>query len=469
MIGRVPFSDLPAEILQEVFFWCLPTPANHNEHLVFMRRETFTSPAHAPLLLCHVCRHWRDIALSSPNLWATLSVIVRLGVAIPASDLATAWLSRSGALPLNLALYQQNESSANCAAAARILEIFEERASQWGSVRFELSGPHPTRAGVAGGRAGPSLRDFRLYTSNDYSEEDEEGLFSVFNHAPHLRSLHTSRIPRLDISGHSSIPVPWTQFTHLSLDYLPAVGTALHILHMCPSLESCNMKVDTARGSVLCHTLQLPKLHTLSINLGFESLACFLDHLVLPHLFRLTVFVRGPLEQYRWAQEQFDAFLTRSTCHIHRLEIHDTGMTSSEFASCLRHPSLQSLRELVIDDTKGWTWDPFITPRALDLLTDRVLRPPDPTSTHCDTYREATSRHECFLPLLKRLTIRGNCFRSPDGTIADMVESRCRSQKEEVVRLQFVEVDLPMDHVDDTRRLKELQGDGLEVVFSQQY
>jgi len=462
-MGLVVFpNDLPIEIWEEIFFWCLPTPSNAAQCTVFMRRETFNSPQYAPLLLCHVCRQWRNIVLASPRLWTSLSVLIRLGGAVPAPDLVALWLSRSGALPLDLALRQQNESIANCVAAGRILDVFEGRSSQWDRVHFELFGPLATRLGIVGKKNFPLLRDFWLSVPDNLSGEDEEGLFRVFSHVPLLRNLHVSRVPRLYFSGPSTVGLLWRQLAHLSLDYVPAVESALQILDMCPNLESCLMKIDITQGSPLCDPLQLPKLHTLSINLGFESLARFLDHLTLPRLIDLTVFVRGPLEQYRWAQEQFDAFLTRSGCCIQRLEIHDTGMISQEFESCIQHPGLQALAELVINDTKGWTLDPFVTQAALELLAVSAFH--NSSDTHGRKYP-----HSCFLPILQRLTIHGSCFISPDGVIANMVESRWRNHNNRVARLNLLDVELPTNHMEDMRRLKKLQGEGLEVVLSQQY
>ncbi|KAJ7192344.1 hypothetical protein GGX14DRAFT_300193, partial [Mycena pura] len=50
---------LPVEITARIFVECLPA-GNHCKGL---------SSRHAPLLLMRVCRRWRDIAVSSCELW----------------------------------------------------------------------------------------------------------------------------------------------------------------------------------------------------------------------------------------------------------------------------------------------------------------------------------------------------------------------------------------------------------------
>jgi hypothetical protein len=466
-----PLNNIPVEILQEIFFQCLPNPSSIHALPGFWCQELFASPKNAPLLLCNVCKQWRTVAISSPNLWATMSVIVRLGVAVPAPDLLSLWLYRSGALPLNLALYQQNECPANRAVTGHILRLFKRHISRWGDIHLEIHGYSDHQSLALDEQAGLQLHKFRLHASQLYPEQEKD-LFTVLHHAPRLESLHVSRIPDLDLFGVSPIPIPWPQLVHLCLDYVPAVGTALHILNMCPGLETCHMKVDAARGSFLCHPSGLSKLRTLSINLASESLACFLEQLTLPQLVDLTIFVRGPLEQYGWAQEQFDAFLIRSSCRVRRLEIHDTGMNSLEFTACIQHVGLQALAELIVDDTRGWTWDPFVTQEALRLLTFPALRGQacayGATSSR-EFYTSGVPHQFYLLPFLDKLTIRGNCLLSPDGIVADMVESRWTCHNGKVARLKLVEVELPADHVEDMRRLKELQGEGLEVILPQHY
>ncbi|KAJ6561761.1 hypothetical protein B0H19DRAFT_87398 [Mycena capillaripes] len=71
-----------------VFPVCLPADRNAN-----------MSSAEAPLLLWHVCRSWRNVALSTPRLWASLHIIAKTTrKLLQINETADAWLSRSGTL-----------------------------------------------------------------------------------------------------------------------------------------------------------------------------------------------------------------------------------------------------------------------------------------------------------------------------------------------------------------------------------
>ncbi|KAJ6466436.1 hypothetical protein C8R45DRAFT_839249 [Mycena sanguinolenta] len=61
-----PVCRLPAEITSEIFVYCLPT--SYSDHDV-----NTANPSQAPMLLLHICRNWRDIAISTPALWAKMS------------------------------------------------------------------------------------------------------------------------------------------------------------------------------------------------------------------------------------------------------------------------------------------------------------------------------------------------------------------------------------------------------------
>lgn len=58
-----PVRFLPTEILQQIFKSCLPNDRYVIPHILS-----------APLLLCQICRRWRDIAQATPELWSSIDV-----------------------------------------------------------------------------------------------------------------------------------------------------------------------------------------------------------------------------------------------------------------------------------------------------------------------------------------------------------------------------------------------------------
>lgn len=61
MNNQVPIEWLPVETLSEIFLYCLPE--THPPRPIL---------SDAPVILCRVCRLWRDLALSTPDLWCSL-------------------------------------------------------------------------------------------------------------------------------------------------------------------------------------------------------------------------------------------------------------------------------------------------------------------------------------------------------------------------------------------------------------
>ncbi|KAJ6533307.1 hypothetical protein DFH09DRAFT_875947, partial [Mycena vulgaris] len=53
-----PVLTLPIEITSRIFVHCLPADG-----------RVCPSPSAAPLILAQICRHWRDVALSTCHLW----------------------------------------------------------------------------------------------------------------------------------------------------------------------------------------------------------------------------------------------------------------------------------------------------------------------------------------------------------------------------------------------------------------
>ncbi|KAJ7181511.1 hypothetical protein C8R43DRAFT_969402 [Mycena crocata] len=94
-----PILTLPSEITSEIFIRCLPSglkEESKNPH-----------PRLAPLLLLTICRTWRDIALSTPTLWAVLRLYIETDSTLGSyvDEVFENWLRRSGDVPLSLTLH----------------------------------------------------------------------------------------------------------------------------------------------------------------------------------------------------------------------------------------------------------------------------------------------------------------------------------------------------------------------------
>ncbi|KAJ6496794.1 hypothetical protein DFH09DRAFT_853496, partial [Mycena vulgaris] len=87
---------LPPEVICEIFLHCLPD-------------TEYVEPdsSSAPLLMCWICRQWRDIALATPGLWASLYLdldrfCLKEDPTQGLDDLFCAWLSNARNKPLSV-------------------------------------------------------------------------------------------------------------------------------------------------------------------------------------------------------------------------------------------------------------------------------------------------------------------------------------------------------------------------------
>lgn len=131
----VSVNRLPLEILAEIFLFCL-------ERLKC--KYQFDRPAdprrwRAPLLLCQVCRLWREVAISLPLLWCSLS---GTGSFTPNPAFIKLWLARSRGLPLSLSL----EAPVGCedtpkyhAHASKVFDLFSNEIHRWHTMSFTLN------------------------------------------------------------------------------------------------------------------------------------------------------------------------------------------------------------------------------------------------------------------------------------------------------------------------------------------
>ncbi|KAJ6565291.1 hypothetical protein DFH09DRAFT_919697, partial [Mycena vulgaris] len=87
-----PACKLPDDVVRTIFMATLPST-----------RSPGISPNQAPLLLGRIWKPWRDIALQTPRLWASIHIGVTSLATIPRlTEVVMNWLNRSGALPVDI-------------------------------------------------------------------------------------------------------------------------------------------------------------------------------------------------------------------------------------------------------------------------------------------------------------------------------------------------------------------------------
>lgn len=423
---------LPIELWEEIFVHCLP-------NVNVLSGDAWDSnvrvtPGEAPLLLCRVCKLWRQISIDLPYLWVSLPVFVSMGSSYPPPDFVRTWIARSGHLPLLLSLYQQNGSDANCFVAEEVLRVFSQHASRWYSIRLHLS--RNARLPIL--ESTPMLETFKIQSA-------EVDALMGLKVVPRLLHIHVSHIPGRSLSGDHSSPVPWTQLTSLTLDSV-SVEASIRILCMCPNLGKCSYTIDTHNGAVLFQSVVHVMLKSLVVNISHNYLSTFLEHLSLPQLFQFAVHFN---DMARWPQGTFSCFLERSSCHLRRLEVYNAGISSTCFLICVLHPCLQSLEELVIDDLGDWTKEPFVIDDILMILSYSSLL----------SFTLFKKPFCCLLPYLEKLVLLNNRLVARDGAFADMVGSRL-GHASHFRGFKWLECELSTDHTEDHTRLHDLQRNG---------
>ncbi|TFK59795.1 hypothetical protein BDN72DRAFT_905541 [Pluteus cervinus] len=113
-----PISTLPVELISKIFVH------TQRDHLMFTKQTDLRSR----LLVSWVCRRWRDIALTTPTLWTTISKIKK--TAILRSDCARELLVRSRSMGLAVNL---------CEPSHDALEIFLAQMSRMKHFRLKYN------------------------------------------------------------------------------------------------------------------------------------------------------------------------------------------------------------------------------------------------------------------------------------------------------------------------------------------
>ncbi|KAJ7465344.1 hypothetical protein B0H11DRAFT_2307935, partial [Mycena galericulata] len=89
-----PLRRLPGDVICAIFIACMPS-----------HRNAVMSPEDPPLILSQISKPWRLLAFSTPQLWASLHIVIPHNDKMDRLvDMVEAWFSRSGVPPLSISL-----------------------------------------------------------------------------------------------------------------------------------------------------------------------------------------------------------------------------------------------------------------------------------------------------------------------------------------------------------------------------
>ncbi|KAJ7629740.1 hypothetical protein DFH06DRAFT_1225291 [Mycena polygramma] len=311
---KYPVLALPNELISEIFLHFLPPYPD------FPPLKGLLSPT----LLTHICRQWRDIALSTPQLWSAISSfdnnwegrelrIVKL------------WLERSHYCPLSIRL-----GTEKAGADDKLVEAVIPHRARWQYLKIDLEGQDLR---IFDGPM-PLLQHLELVVDEPF-EPLVNGGFS-FQDLPLLRTvaLNDNALP---------VTLPWAQLVSLTLfDMYPS--ELVPILVQTRNLVHCELHVDFRAPEYreIWRDITLESLELLVLkHRGPWPTKDFLPTLIVPALRSLQI----PESLLRPNPiDSLTAFISKSSCTLE--ELHLTGATSMPETSY--RESFPSLRKLSV-------------------------------------------------------------------------------------------------------------------------
>jgi hypothetical protein len=347
-----------------------------------------------PLLLCSVCRRWRQVALAVPSLWSTIKL--NKG---HSTEFVTTWLSRSGTLPIGVSFvlevprFRPRKSYKHfniLFPLSHRWQYLELRVLPGGTFRYLKS---------LSSDALPSLETLSINHEGNLWAYEASPFGNVFNSAPRLRSV--------DVRGVRSDPMlmslPWSQLTRFASDAYLSANSCHRLLGRLPKLQSGHFKIWLASevSQTPLKRLSLPDLETLELSVA-SSIDDLIVSLVLPALRFIWI---DCVQVDSWSHSKFLSFITPFSFNLHTLQLF--APPASEASIILSLGKLPSLVVLVLRDHPSFG---FIGDRLVSFLAFRG------------------GEHPCLCTRLETLRL-GAVFACQDAPIADMLESRWRIER----------------------------------------
>ncbi|KAL1674867.1 hypothetical protein EV122DRAFT_281601 [Schizophyllum commune] len=372
-----PLRSLPLEVLQHIFR--LTLPATHNALL---------SPDEPPILLTRVCRAWREMALGTPELWASFHIVctpfdsdmserAREVVELRLRAVET-WLARSGTWPLDISIRAELEAGIRLTSTVTaVLRAILPHSRRWRNMAVvatmeEMAELLPLHLDL------PQLRSFAFcQLGQSVHLGADESFWPIVLSGAHSLQHVTLLYKRSDqLKAVSVLPLQNMVSLHLCAEYTTAalhkslqhlVGACVHLQHLrlklIPSRREGFGGPEEAQITYRGSPTILPDLATLDLSCDPAIAKALFNRVSAPNLSSLTLSTDRCVLSDEPESMALAHFLRRSGMPIRKLCI--TTYEVDILHGCL--PCLPHLEELIINRHRiNAAWTP--RPSALEPL-----------------------------------------------------------------------------------------------------
>lgn len=297
-----PVRQIPPETLAEIFVHCLPD-------------SSYSYPVRdlnqAPLILTIICRDWRRIALSTPQLWNTLHVYLPplLGIDTCSQRIAgiELWLNRSGSLPLSISFHGSTSNPRNPISHTEEAEVAQKNmesmirslmsfSGRFRRIFWSLSAKDFTTLDKLSPSLFPALIAFRVRDADippgvvnmripGVSQDMPGSQFApLLSRMPVLRLLNINMFYVRGKDYHS-LPCNWKNLTNLAIDDILPPGQVIAILGETPKMQSISFLVQLTVDDIPSTVVHLDDLSEMRLSVFPIRLPMTPDTTIIAEIF----------------------------------------------------------------------------------------------------------------------------------------------------------------------------------------
>ena len=232
----------PSELLEEIFLLCVRSCSN------------VMSPRGPPWVFGKVCRRWRSVALSAPQLWSVIPLLddrTGTGVGMSNDNSYLKLLSTSLRLSRTFPLCFELSFGPNAEPVCPVLNVISPHMNHCQSLKISTTAGYLPLLDQAFRGTSCGMRSLTIClngTSDDFADYQS---FSTFQFSPNIRDLRFDGPSSSFKSSpllHSWLRIPWSNLTSF-VGHELQVQYVTDLLHHAPSLVECSFTKLNAFGT----------------------------------------------------------------------------------------------------------------------------------------------------------------------------------------------------------------------------